>query len=141
MRVLIICTGNSCRSQMAEGFLRQLRPEWEVISAGTYPALRVHPLAVQVMAEVGVDISDQRPKSVDRFVSQSFDYVITVCDDARESCPVFTGEVAHRLHIGFYDPAGAVGSPEEKLEVYRRVRDEIGEKFKDLVREIAEGED
>ncbi len=105
MRVLILCTGNSCRSQMAEGFLRRLRPDWEIYSAGTFPADRVHPLAVKVMAEAGVDISRQWPKTVDQFVSQPFDYVITVCDDARESCPTFTGKVAQRLHMGFEDPA------------------------------------
>ncbi len=137
MRVLILCTGNSCRSQMAEGFLRRLRPDWEIYSAGTFPAGRVHPLTVQVMAEAGVDISRQRPKSVDQFVSQPFDYVITVCDDARESCPAFTGKVAQRLHLGFEDPAMAVGSEEEILLVFRRVREEIGERVIELAREIA----
>ena len=133
-RVLILCTGNSCRSQMAEGFLRRLRHEWEVFSAGTFPASRIHPLTVQVMAEAGVDISSQWPKSVDQFVSQPFDYVITVCDDARESCPAFTGKVAQRLHLGFEDPAMAVGSEEEVLAVFRRVRDEIRERFGEWAR-------
>ncbi|UCD36991.1 MAG: arsenate reductase ArsC [Fidelibacterota bacterium] len=128
-RVLILCTGNSCRSQMAEAFLRQLRPEWEVVSAGTFPAAQVHPLAIRVMDEVGVDLSHQRTTSVDHLIPQSFDYVITVCDDARETCPVFTGEVGARLHIDFEDPARAVGTEEEILKVFRQVRDEIRKRF------------
>jgi arsenate reductase len=99
MRILILCTGNSCRSQMAEGFLKTFAPKAEVFSAGTAPSANVHPLAIKVMHERGIDISRTAPKSVDQFLSQSFDYVITVCDSARESCPVFTGAVTTRLHI------------------------------------------
>ncbi|MDD4646157.1 MAG: arsenate reductase ArsC [Bacteroidales bacterium] len=129
MKILILCTGNSCRSQMAEGFLKSIHPDWEVLSAGTRPAERVSPYAIQVMAEKGIDISGEHPKLVDQFITDEFDYVVTVCDDAREVCPVFTGKVKHRLHIGFDDPADAVGSDVEVLIVYRRVRDQIAERF------------
>ena len=132
MKVLIICTGNSCRSQMAEGFLKNMHPDWTVHSAGTYPAAEVNPLAVEVMKEIGIDISDHKPKLVDRFIKESFDYVITVCDSAREACPVFTGEVKHRLHHGFYDPAQAMGTKEQRLQVYRKVRDEIHQWLKEI---------
>ncbi len=125
MRILILCTGNSCRSQMAEGFLKSFDPALEVHSAGTNPSERIHPKAVQVMNEIGIDISKNIPKNVDQFIEKSFDYVITVCDHARETCPVFMGKVKHRLHIGFDDPAEAAGSEDEILNVFRRVRDEI----------------
>ena len=125
MKVLILCTGNSCRSQIAEGLLRQMFPAWEIFSAGTDPADRVHPLAVEAMKEIGIDISSHYPKYVDRFISQSFDYVLTVCDSARETCPVFTGQVRHRLHNDFFDPALATGTREERMQVFRSVRDEI----------------
>jgi arsenate reductase len=114
---------------MAEAFIRQVQPDWEVESAGTFPAAWVHPLAIRVMNDAGVDISHHRTKSVDDFIFQSFDYVITVCDDARETCPVFTGEVGKKLHMGFEDPAQAMGTDEEVLTVFRRVRDEISERF------------
>ncbi|TCD48826.1 arsenate reductase ArsC [Chlorobium sp. N1] len=127
--VLLLCTGNSCRSQMAEGFLRSFDPDLEVCSAGTVPAESVHPMAVRVMAEAGIDISRNRPKSVEGLLSRPFDFVVTVCDGARESCPVFTGRVGRRLHIGFEDPAEAKGSEEEMLGVFRRVRDGIREGF------------
>ena len=130
IKILILCTGNSCRSQMAEGFLKSFDPTLEVYSAGTAPAERVHPKAVQVMAEEGIDIRNNYPKSVDQFIDQSFDYVITVCDAAKESCPVFTGNVKHRLHIGFEDPAEATGTEEEILAVFRKVRDEIKRDFR-----------
>jgi len=110
MRILILCTGNSCRSQMAEGFLKSFDSSLEVYSAGTHPATKPNPYAVEVMAEKGIDISANQPKSVDLFVDQPFDYVITVCDGAKEVCPVFTGKVEHRLHIGFEDPADATGT-------------------------------
>jgi len=132
MKILILCTGNSCRSQMAEGFLRSLYPEWKIFSAGTKPEKEVNPLAVKVMEEAGIDISHHQPKSIQQFIGYDFDYVITVCDNARESCPVFTGKVKHRLHIGFEDPADARGNEEEKLEVYRRVRNEIMNQFANL---------
>ncbi len=132
MRVLILCTGNSCRSQMAEGLLKQMYPQWDIFSAGTAPAQQVHPLAVEVMQELGIDISGHYPKLVDKFINQSFDYVLTVCDSARESCPVFTGEVKHRLHKDFFDPAQATGTKEEKLKVFRQVRDEISNWLKNI---------
>ena len=137
--VLILCTGNSCRSQMAEGFLRSFDKSLEVFSAGTIPAEAVHRLAVQVMREEWVDLSLSKPKSVDEFLDQHFDYVITVCDEANESCPVFTGKVEHRLHIGFDDPARATGSKEEILAVFRRVRDEINLKFRKCYNENLSG--
>jgi len=136
MKILVLCTGNSCRSQMAEGFLKSFDPRLEVFSAGTKPAERINPFAVRVMKEVGIDISEQFPKDVDRFLNEEFDYVITVCDNAKETCPVFTGRVKNRLHIGFEDPAEAVGEEEEVLPVYRRVRDQIGEAFRKLYDEV-----
>lgn len=129
-KILILCTGNSCRSQMAEGFLKSFDSKLEVYSAGTKPAERVHPKAVEVMKEVGIDLSGNRPKMVNQFLEQPFDYVITVCDHAKETCPVFTGKVRHRLHIGFDDPAEATGTEEEIYAVFRRVRDEIRDGFK-----------
>jgi pyrroline-5-carboxylate reductase len=114
---------------MAEGWLRSFDSGWQVFSAGTEPAARVHPLAVKVMAEVGIDLNAARPKRVDQFLHDRFDYVITVCDHARETCPVFLGPVRHRLHMGFDDPAGVVGTEEKKLPEYRRVRDQIKNKF------------
>ena len=136
MRVLILCTGNSCRSQMAAALLLQQRPSWEVASAGTYPLDQVHPLTVRVMAEVGLDISGERPQPVGPLTGQPFDHVITVCDDAREACPVFTGEVHHRHHLPFTDPYWALGTEGERLLVFRRVRDSIREGFEDWVREL-----
>jgi len=114
---------------MAEGFLKSLGPELEVHSAGTQPSVHVNPAAIQVMQEIGIDISHGLPKNVSQFLSDSFDYVITVCDDADQNCPVFTGRVKHRLHIGFADPARAVGSQEEVLAVFRTVRDQIKARF------------
>jgi len=137
MRILILCTGNSCRSQMAEGFIKKMRPDWQVFSAGTEPSSQIHPKAVQVMKEVGIDISDGYPKTVDQFLDQAFDYVITVCDDARETCPVFTGDVKAQRHIGFEDPARVRGTEEEVLTVFRRIRDEIQRDFGEFLREIS----
>lgn len=128
-RILILCTGNSCRSQMAEGFLKSLDENLEVYSAGTKPAERVNPFAIKAMKEIGIDISNGIAEDVEKYLSQSFDYVITVCDNAKETCPVFMGNVKHRLHIGFDDPADAVGTEEEVMPVYRRVRDEIKRDF------------
>jgi arsenate reductase len=110
---------------MAEGFLQSFDPLMEVYSAGTNPSDRVHPRAVSAMKEVGIDLSGHTPKSVDEFLGRVFDYVITVCDHAKESCPVFSGKVAHHLHMGFHDPAEATGTDEEIDAVFRRVRDEI----------------
>ena len=135
-RILILCTGNSCRSQMAEGFLKSFDSELEVYSAGTKPAEKVNPFAVKAMKEVGIDISDGKAENVDKYLSQSFDYVITVCDNAKETCPLFMGTVKHRLHIGFDDPAEAVGTEEEVMPVYRRVRDEIKREFKKFVEQM-----
>jgi arsenate reductase len=136
MRILILCTGNSCRSQMAEGFLKSFDRRLEVLSAGTAPAAQVHPRAVLAMKESGIDLSSSFPKNADQFLGRSFDYVITVCDNARESCPVFSGPVQHRLHFGFEDPAGATGTDEEKTSVFHRVRDEIRDRFAEFYRTI-----
>ncbi len=129
MKVLILCTGNTCRSQMAEGFLKAIDPTLEVYSAGTEPGEKVHPVAIEVMKEEGIGLSTGYPKPVEKFISTPFDYVITVCDGAKEACPVFTGKVKHRLHIGFDDPAEATGTPEEIKKVFLRVRDEIERDF------------
>jgi arsenate reductase len=123
-RVLFLCTHNSARSQMAEGLLRDLAgDQFEVMSAGT-EATHVRPLAVRAMEEIGVDISGQESKTLDRYLDQPFDYVITVCDDANEACPFFPGAQS-RLHWSFEDPSRAEGSEEERLELLRRVRDGI----------------
>ncbi len=128
-RVLFLCTGNSCRSQMAEGLVNHfLGDEWQAYSAGTNPAGYVHPLAVRVMAELGVDISAQQSRSADEFRGTDFDLVVTVCDDAAENCPVWLGK-GRKVHIGFQDPARATGSDEERLALFRRVRDEIHRKI------------
>ncbi len=136
MRILILCTGNSCRSQMAEGFLKSFEPTLEVFSAGTHPAAKPNPYAIEVMAEVGIDISPNQPKNVDLFVDQPFDSVITVCNGAKEVCPVFTGKVIHRLHIGFEDPADATGTRDEILFVYRKIRDQIKERFTEFYQDL-----
>jgi len=129
MRVLVLCTGNSCRSQMAEGFLKSFNSQWEVVSAGTEPSAKVHPKAIQVMKEVGVDISKGKPKSVNEFLNKEFDYLITVCGGAKESCPMFSGSVKNRIHIGFDDPAEALGSEDFILSEFTRIRDEIKRDF------------
>jgi len=128
-KILILCTGNSCRSQMAEGFLQSLDADLIVESAGTHPASQVHPKAIAVMKEIEIDLSKHYPKSVEKFISEPFDYVITVCGNAKETCPVFTGKVGKRIHIGFEDPAEAKGTEEEILNTYRRIRNEIKEAF------------
>jgi arsenate reductase len=128
-RVLILCTGNSCRSQMAEGFVNHLLAgHWEARSAGTRPAERVHPLAVRAMAEVGVDISGGVPEVVDRYLDEPWDLVVTVCDSAKESCPTFPRPI-DQIHLPFDDPAEAEGSDDEKMIVFRRVRDEIRDRL------------
>lgn len=129
MKILILCTGNSCRSQMAHGFLQSFDKNLKVCSAGTEPAKQVNQTAVQVMKELGVDISHHKPKMVDQYIREEWDYVITVCDHANESCPLFMGKVKHRLHIGFEDPSHAQGSEEFILSEFYRVRDEIKEGF------------
>jgi len=125
MNILILCTGNSCRSQMAEGFLKAFDDNMEIYSAGTKPSGQVHPKAVQVMGEIGVDIKNNHPQSVDDFVDKSFDFVITVCGDAKETCPIFAGKVDQKLHIGFDDPADAIGTEEEILSEFIRIRNKI----------------
>lgn len=114
---------------MAEGFLKSCDEKLEVFSAGTEPARQVHPKAIRVMSEVGIDINTYHPKSVDEFLYQNFDFLITVCDNAKETCPFFHGKVNYQLHIGFEDPAAAIGTEEEILAVFRRIRDEIKEEI------------
>ncbi|HEY1339715.1 MAG TPA: arsenate reductase ArsC [Bryobacteraceae bacterium] len=131
-RILVLCTGNSARSQMAAGFLKSFDSRLDVYSAGTQPAAQVNPHAIAAMKEAGIDLSGEHPKSVNQFTSQSFDYVITVCDEADKNCPNFSGKVGKRVHIGFIDPAAATGSEEHIMTVFRRVRDEIREKFREF---------
>ena len=129
LNVLILCTGNSCRSQMAEGFLRRAAGELvNVQSAGSNPVGYVHPLAIKVMAEVGIDISNHRPKHLKEFLDQPIHTVITVCGYLDQACPVFPGQV-NRHHWPFLDPARATGSEEEILLCFRRVRDEMRRVF------------
>ena len=125
MKILILCTGNSCRSQMAEGFLQSLDERIVVRSAGTNATGHLNAKAVEVMKESGIDISHHTSKNVDLFLNEEWDYVITVCGGAKETCPMFTGKVKHRLHIGFEDPSETVGTPEFIDSEYRRIRDEI----------------
>jgi len=139
--VLILCTGNSCRSQMAAAFLRSFDAALTVHSAGTSPADKVHPLAIEVMQEKGIDISNARPEPVERYLSTPFDHVITVCDGAHESCPMFTGTVRNRQHIGFEDPALAEGTREEQLAIFRRIRDEIETRFREFYLSIKNREE
>jgi arsenate reductase (thioredoxin) len=129
MKILILCTGNSCRSQMAHGFLQSFDKNLGVYSAGTEPASKINPLALEVMAEVGIDIQAHFPKNVDKFLLDEWDYVITVCDNANETCPVFSGKVKNRIHIGFEDPSKAIGSTEFILSEFRRVRELIRKEF------------
>ena len=132
MKILILCTGNSCRSQMAHGFLQSFDEEIEVFSAGTKPADEVNPMTIEVMAEVGIDISNHKPHNVNEYIGQVWDYVITVCDEANETCPVFTGEVTQRLHFGFSDPSRAKGTPEFIKDQVYRTRFEIKNKFSEF---------
>jgi arsenate reductase len=128
-RILILCTGNSARSQMAEGLLRHdAGDRFEVFSAGTKPSA-VRPEAIAVMRELGIDISGHRSKSVDEFTGQSFDYVLTVCDSAKERCPFFPGKTV-KIHRSFEDPAGLQGSDDERTRLFRRVRDEMRDYFR-----------
>lgn len=130
MKILILCTGNSCRSQMAQGFLKSFDKRIEVYSAGTEPAPKVNSKAVKVMAEEKIDISIHIPKSVDQYLDDAWDYVITVCDHAKETCPVFTGKVKHRLHMGFEDPSKIEGSEEYIMTEFRKVRGQIKKEFR-----------
>ena len=132
-RVLILCTGNSCRSQMAEGWIRHdLGQLVDVFSAGTQVSI-VHPLAIAVMAEAGVDLSSHKSKSIQEYWGQPFDLVVTVCDSAKEACPMFPG-AAKQIHESFPDPAGFTGAEEEVIEIFREVRDLIRERLVPLVR-------
>ena len=129
MKVLILCTGNSCRSQMAHGFLQSFDPNITVCSAGTQASGKLSSRAVAVMKEAGIDISRHTSDSVEKYLGEEWDYVITVCGGANESCPAFIGKVKHRLHIGFDDPSHAVGTDEFIRSEFIRVRDEIREAF------------
>ena len=128
-KILILCTGNSCRSNMAEGILRREANDlFDVYSAGSNPAGYVHPLAVEALKEIGIDISAHTSKHLDRFLDAGIDTVITVCDNANESCPVFPGKV-NRYHWGFEDPPKAVRPGESELDAFRRIRDDIRKVF------------
>ncbi len=129
MKILILCTGNSCRSQMAQGFLQSLDKNIQVFSAGTHPAEKVNPLAVEAMAEVGIDISRHIPTNVTAYLSDTWDYVITVCGSANETCPPFEGNVGKQLHIDFDDPSKAIGTTAFIKSEFERVRNEIKNEF------------
>ncbi len=132
MKVLIICTGNSCRSQMAHGFLQSFNKDLIVRSAGTNKSANINNKAVAVMNEVGINISRHVPKSVAMYIHDFWDYVITVCDEANETCPVFQGKVKNRIHFNFEDPSKVTGSEEHIWSEYRKVRNEIRDKFNEL---------
>ncbi|MFI3290900.1 MAG: arsenate reductase ArsC [Opitutales bacterium] len=128
-KILILCTGNSCRSQMAHAFLQSFDENLIVRSSGTRIAKQVNPLAIKVMTEVGIDISTHKPTLLDNYIGESWDYVITVCGNAKETCPIFSGEVKNRLHLGFEDPSEAVGNEDFIMSEFRRIRDSIKETF------------
>jgi len=134
MKILIICTGNSCRSQIAEGFFKHYKKDWEIYSAGISPK-GLNPYAIDVMLEKGIDISNQTSDSIDIYISNEFDYVITVCDRAKETCPVFLNAKTS-LHWGFMDPADVVGTYEERINKFREVRDQIEEKITQFLKEF-----
>ncbi len=136
MKILILCTGNSCRSQMAHGYLQSYNADMDVRSAGTEPAPEVNPNAIKVMKEEGIDISGHQPVQLDYYLIEPWNYVITVCDSAKEKCPVFPGSVDHRLHISFADPAEATGTEEEILTEFRRIRDQIKQEFTRLYQDM-----
>lgn len=129
MKILILCTGNSCRSQMAHGFLQSFDKALKVYSAGTEASGKLNEKAVAVMKEIGVDISNHTSDSVENYLKEEWDFVITVCGGANESCPSFIGKVKNRLHIGFDDPSHAVGTDEFIMSEFYRVRDEIKKEF------------
>ena len=130
MEILILCTGNSCRSQMAHGFLHSFDKNLIVSSAGTEASGKLNEKAVQVMKEAGIDISHHTSDSVDKYLNDEWDYVITVCGGANEACPAFIGKVKHRLHMGYDDPSHAEGTPEFIISEFYRVRDEINAGFR-----------
>ncbi len=137
-RVLILCTGNSARSQMGEGLINHdLAGQWVASSAGTEPAAAVHVLAITAMAELGIDISHQQPKHVRTLASERFDSVITVCDNARKTCPVWLGPATHIEHIGVPDPARAIGTEAERLQVFRNIRDELRSRLEGYLATLA----
>lgn len=129
MKILILCTGNSCRSQMAQGVLQSFDKTLKVYSAGTEIAKEVNPLAIKAMAEIGIDISSHKPRSVNEYLNEEWDYVITVCGGAKEACPLFSGKVLNRVHLGFDDPSKAEGTTEFIWSEFIRIRDEIKENF------------
>jgi len=135
MKILIICTGNSCRSQMAHGFLEHFDKNLIVRSAGTEASGKIAHNAIEVMNEIGIDISNYTSDSIDKYIDEEWDYVITVCGGANETCPAFVGEVKNRIHIGFDDPVNAKGSEEFILNEFRRVRDEIKSAFQKFYNE------
>ena len=126
VKILVLCTGNTCRSQMAHGFFSSYDKNIQIYSGGVNPSKAINPNAVRVMAELGIDISDHTPHDVREYLNEKWDYVITVCDNAYRTCPDFDGEVVSQMHIGFDDPSEATGSPEFIDSEYHRVRDEIG---------------
>ena len=130
--MLFLCTGNSCRSQMAEAIVNARYPEWRAFSAGTRPTGSVHPMAIRVLSEIGIQHKGIS-KNVEQFHNDQFDLVVTVCDDANEECPVWLGK-GRRIHEGFIDPAKAEGTEEERLNVFRQVRDEMYEKIRALLK-------
>jgi arsenate reductase len=136
MRILIVCTGNSCRSQMAEYYLKSYNSKMEVFSAGSKPEKVINPRTIVVMREDGIQMNEAIPNHINEFISHKFDYVITVCGNAERICPVFIGEVKNRLHIGFEDPASANGTDEEVLLIYRKIRDQIKDGFYQFYQEI-----
>ncbi|WP_010421621.1 arsenate reductase ArsC [Anaerophaga thermohalophila] len=140
MKILILCTGNSCRSQMAHGFMQSFNKDLYVRSAGTEASGKLNPHAVKAMKEIGIDISHHTSDPVDQYLGDEWDYVITVCGGANENCPVFMGKVKHRLHMGFDDPSDATGSDEFIWSEYIRVRDEIKDAFSKFYKEEIEPE-
>lgn len=138
MRVLILCTGNSCRSQMAHGFLQSFAPSWIIESAGTKASGKLNVKAAEVMLEAGIDISHHSSDSVNKYLKDEWDYVITVCGGAKETCPVFMGKVKYRLHMGFDDPSDTIGTPEEVHADFVRVREQIREAFLDFYKKLEE---
>lgn len=138
MKVLILCTGNSCRSQMAHGFLQSFAPSWTVESAGTKASGKLNVKATEVMKDAGIDISHHTSDSVEKYLDDEWDYVITVCGGAKETCPMFAGKVKHRLHIGFDDPSDKTGTPEEIHADFVRVREQIKEAFYNFYIKIKE---
>lgn len=136
MKVLILCTGNSCRSQMAHGFLQSFDKNITVCSAGTEASGKLNPTAVKVMSEIGIDISQHTSDSVEMYLNEEWDYVITVCGGANENCPAFLGKVKTRLHIGFDDPSHATGTDEFIMSEFYRVRDEIKVEFEKFYKNL-----